>query len=601
MAEDDGVAGARAGNLADRARLESLQRVCVGAEPDEAFDRFASLVKRLLDVPVALVSLVDDERQFFPGQVGLAEPWDTKRETPLTHSFCQHVVIEGEAKVFPDARIYAQVRDNLAIPDLGVVAYAGMPLTDADGRTLGSLCAIDTKPRAWTKAELETLRDLAQACSSELRLRISRELAERARRHAENAHDQLAMLAELTETLATTTDIDEALGTLGTALTPRLADWSLISLIGPDGMPRHLSAAHHDPARAADVSRFAELMATGLNAKSIVLAVQRTGRPIRREGESAANILERTTNAELAQIAERLGYASFLVAPITAPVSHRVLGSITMVNGPSRRPFSDADERTGTDIGRRAGLALDNSRLYRQQRHVAEVLQQSMLTELPTITGMELHARYLPAQDGAAVGGDWYDAFAQPDGSVMLAVGDVSGHDIEAAATMGQLRNLVRGDAFGRDDEPGPLLSQLDRALRGLRVPAAATVVLARLRREGDGYTLSYSNAGHPPPLLLLPDGRVEVWWTNPEPLLGLTSRSERATHQRRIPRGATLVLYTDGLVEMPGRLLDDGILLVEQALRNNAELPGEELCTRLIAAASRRADDIALLLIRLL
>jgi serine phosphatase RsbU (regulator of sigma subunit) len=125
--------------------------------------------------------------------------------------------------------------------------------------------------------------------------------------------------------------------------------------------------------------------------------------------------------------------------------------------------------------------------------------------------------------------------------------------------------------------------------------------VLARLRRAGDGYTLSYSNAGHPPPLLLLPDGTVEVWWTNPEPLLGLTARNERATHQRRIPRGATLVLYTDGLVEMPGRLLDDGILLVEQALRNNAELPGEELCTRLIAAASRRADDIALLLIRLL
>jgi GAF domain-containing protein len=601
MAEDDEAAAERASSLADRARLQSLRRVCVGAEPDEAFDRFASLVKRLLDVPVALVSLVDDERQFFPGQVGLAEPWDTKRETPLSHSFCQHVVMEGEAKVFPDARIYAQVRDNLAIPELGVVAYAGMPLTDGDGRTLGSLCAIDTRPRAWTKAELAILRDLAEACSSELRLRIARELAEEARRHAESAHDQLAMLAELTETLATSTDIDEALSTLGAALTPRLADWCLISLTGPDGMPRHLSAAHRDPARAAEVSRFAELMSTGLNARSIVLAVQRTGRPIRGDGENAANILERTTNSELALIAERLGYASFLVAPITAPVSHRVLGSITLVNGPSRAPFSDADERTGTDIGRRAGLAIDNSRLYRQQRHVAEVLQQSMLTELPTISGMELHARYLPAQDGAAVGGDWYDAFAQPDGSLMIAVGDVSGHDIEAAATMGQLRNLVRGDAFGRDDEPGRLLSQLDRALRGLRVPAAATVVLARLRREHDAYTLSYSNAGHPPPLLLRPDGTVEVWWTTPEPLLGLTSRNERATHRRSIPRGSTLVLYTDGLVEMPGRLIDDGILLVEQALRNNADLPGEELCTRLIEAASRRADDIALLLIRVL
>jgi GAF domain-containing protein len=601
MADDVEAAAARAGSLADPARLQSLQRVCVGAEPDEAFDRFASLVKRLLDVPVALVSLVDDERQFFPGQVGLEEPWSTKRETPLSHSFCQHVVMEGEAKVFPDARIYAQVRDNLAIPDLGVVAYAGMPLTDADGRTLGSLCAIDTKPRAWTKAELLTLRDLAEACSSELRLRISRELAEEARRHAENAHDQLAMLAELTETLATTTDIDEALSTLGTAVTPRLADWCLIALIGPDGMPRHVSAAHRDPGRAADVSRFAELMATGLNAKSIVLAVQGTGRPIRRDGESAANILERTTNAEMAALAERLGYASFLVVPITAPVNHRVLGTITLANGPSRAAFTDADERTGTDIGRRAGLAIDNSRLYRHQRHVAEVLQQSMLTELPTISGIELHARYLPAQDGAAVGGDWYDAFAQPDGSVMLAVGDVSGHDIEAAATMGQLRNLVRGDAFGRDDESGPLLSQLDKALRGLRVPATATVVLARLRREQDGYTLSYSNAGHPPPLLLRPDGSVEVWWTTPEPLLGLVSRSERATHTRTAPPGSTLVLYTDGLVETPGRLLDDGIALVEQALRDNAELPGEELCARLIEVASRRADDIALLLIRLL
>ncbi len=601
MADDVEAAAARAGSLADPARLQSLQRVCVGAEPDEAFDRFASLVKRLLDVPVALVSLVDDERQFFPGQVGLEEPWSTKRETPLSHSFCQHVVMEGEAKVFPDARIYAQVRDNLAIPDLGVVAYAGMPLTDADGRTLGSLCAIDTKPRAWTKAELLTLRDLAEACSSELRLRISRELAEEARRHAENAHDQLAMLAELTETLATTTDIDEALSTLGTAVTPRLADWCLIALIGPDGMPRHVSAAHRDPGRAADVSRFAELMATGLNAKSIVLAVQGTGRPIRRDGESAANILERTTNAEMAALAERLGYASFLVVPITAPVNHRVLGTITLANGPSRAAFTDADERTGTDIGRRAGLAIDNSRLYRHQRHVAEVLQQSMLTELPTISGIELHARYLPAQDGAAVGGDWYDAFAQPDGSVMLAVGDVSGHDIEAAATMGQLRNLVRGDAFGRDDESGPLLSQLDKALRGLRVPATATVVLARLRREQDGYTLSYSNAGHPPPLLLRPDGSVEVWWTTPEPLLGLVSRNERATHTRTAPPGSTLVLYTDGLVETPGRLLDDGIALVEQALRDNAELPGEELCARLIEVASRRADDIALLLIRLL
>jgi GAF domain-containing protein len=594
MADD-----ALAGVLADRERLRSLQRVCVGAEPDEAFDRFAGLVKRLLDVPVALVSLVDDQHQYFPGQVGLPEPWGTKRETPLTHSFCQHVVIEGRSKVFPDARIYAQVRDNLAIPDLGVVAYAGMPLTDADDRVLGSLCAIDTKPRAWTAVELEVLKDLAAVCASELRLRIAREVAEDARRRAESVHDQLTTLTAITETLAGTLDIDEALNILGAALIPQLADWCLITLIDPNGTIRRVGAAHRDPDFAADVDRFADLMVSGLGAKSAVLAVQRTGQPIRRDGETLETMLERSTNPEMAEIAGRLGYSAFLIAPIPAPVSRRTLGSITLVNGPRRPSFTEADERTATDIGRRAGLAIDNSRLYRQQRHVAEVLQHSLLTELPRIEGVELHARYLPAQDGAAVGGDWYDAFAQPDGSVVLAVGDVSGHDIEAAATMGQLRNLIRGDAYGRDDEPGTLLIQLDRAVRGLRVPAAATAVLARLRRAGDGYSVSFSNAGHPPPVLLRPDGEVEIWWESPEPLLGLIPREFRATHRRAVSAGSTLLLYTDGLVEDPARLIDEGIARIRDALYGNADLPCEQLCSRLLASVRRRADDIALLLIR--
>jgi GAF domain-containing protein len=585
--------------LGDPVRLRSLQRVCVDAEPDEAFDRFARLVRSLLNVPIALVSLVTDARQFFPGQAGLEEPLSTKRETPLSHSFCQHVVLDGIPKVYPDARIYAEVRDNLAIPELGVVAYAGFPLTDADGLVLGSLCAIDTVPRPWTKAEMAIMSDLAEACSSELRLRISRDLAEEARLQAEAAHDQLTMLAELTETLAGTLDLDDALRGLAHGVTPRLADWCLISLVGPYGRVRQVAAAHHDPLRADDITRFAELMATGLGAKSVVLAVQRSGAAIRRNDVVAADVAERTTVPEMTELAARLGYAAFLVVPITAPVTNRVLGSISLVNGPRRNGFTAADERTAVDIGRRAGLAVDNSRMYGQQRHAAEVLQQSMLSELPAIADIELHARYLPAQDGAAVGGDWYDAFVQPDGSVMLAVGDVSGHDIEAAAAMGQLRNLVRGDAFGRDDEPGPLLAQVDRAVQGLRISAAATAVLARVRRGDGAYTVRFSNAGHPPPLLLLPDGTVEVWWTPPEPLLGLAVRGPRTTHERRVPAGSTLVFYTDGLVEEPSRLIDTGIARVGSTLEGNATVPGEDLCSRLIAGATRRADDIAVLLIR--
>ncbi|MCA2215371.1 SpoIIE family protein phosphatase [Wangella sp. NEAU-J3] len=585
--------------LADPARLQSLQRACLTAEPDEAFDRFAGLVKRLLGVPVALVSLVDDERQFFPGQAGLAEPWSGKRETPLSHSFCQHVVIEGRPKVYTDARRDAQVRDNLAIPDLGVVAYAGVPLTDADGRTLGSLCAIDTEPREWTATELAVLADLAAACSSELRLRIARELAEDARRRTETVHDQLAMLAELTESLAATLDVDESLRRLAEAVTPRLSDWCLVSLIDAAGRNRHVAAVHHDARRSAAARRFTELIADEMTANAILLDVRRSGQPVRNNRATVDDMRTRVSNPETVDLALELGYGAHLTAPISAPVSQRVLGTITFVNAPGRI-FSDADVRTALDIGRRAGLAIDNSRLYNEQRHVAEVLQRSLLTDLPEIPGMELHARYLPAQDGAAVGGDWYDAFAQPDGSVMLAVGDVSGHDIEAAATMGQLRNLVRGDAYGRDDEPGPLLAQLDRAVRGLHIPAAATAVLAQATRRDGGYAVSFSNAGHPPPLLLRPDGEVDVWWTPTEPLLGLLPRTVRTTHRRTVPAGSTLLLYTDGLVEDPAHLIDEGIGRVAAVLRANAGAPGEDVCSRLIEAATRRADDIALLLIRM-
>jgi serine phosphatase RsbU (regulator of sigma subunit) len=333
--------------------------------------------------------------------------------------------------------------------------------------------------------------------------------------------------------------------------------------------------------------------------KSLVAAVQRASLPIRADAADPKSLRTRITPPEIVEIAEEIGLSSYLVAPITAPVGRRIVGVVILVNGPERGPFGEAEERTAEEIGRRAGLAVDNSRLYGRQRHVAEVLQHSMLPELPEIPGVELHARYLPAQIGAAVGGDWYDAFVQPDGSVMLAVGDVSGHDIEAAATMGQVRNLVRGDAYGRDDEPGPLLAQLDRALHGLGMPAAATAVLARLRRDDDGYELTFANAGHPPPVLLRPDGEVEVWWETPEPLLGLLPRDERSTYRRRVPPGSTLMLYTDGLVESPAQLIDEGIRRIREALRGNAALPPDDLCTLVLNTATRRDDDVALLVIR--
>jgi GAF domain-containing protein len=587
--------------LADPPRLRSVRRIIAGPAPDAAFDRIAMLVHKLIDAPMGVVCLIDEDRQVLAGQVGVPEPLASAREMPLTHSFSRHVVVAGEMQVVPDVRADPRMRDNPMIGEIGAIAYAGAPITDPDGLIVGALCAIDLEPRVWTPSEVALIRELAEVCSSEVCLRIARSAAEEARRAAESAHHQLELLAELTESLAATMDVEEAMRRLGDIVTAALADWCVVALADDPGGTARVSAAHCDPDRADDMVRLAELAAgSHADLRAMILAVRARGRPVR-SVDGDAEMRSRIIDAELAEITARAGFGASMIVPVVSPVRRRALGAILLVNRPDRPAFSAAEEWTAAEVGRRAGLAVENGRLYREQRHVAEVLQRSLLTELPVIPGIDLHARYLPAQDGAAVGGDWYDAFAQPDGSVVVAVGDVSGHDIEAAATMGQLRNLVRGDAYGRDEEPGALLSALDQALHGLRVPASATAVLARVRRCWSGYEVGFANAGHPPPLLLLPDGQVQVWWVPPEPLLGLPPRDEpRTTARRFVPAGSTLILYTDGLVEDREQLLDDGIARLSAVLRENAARSGDELCARLLEVAPRRSDDIALLLVRL-
>ena len=139
--------------------------------PEHAFDRLANLARRVLDVPVCLVSLVDVDRQFFKACPGLPKPWSDHRQTPLSHSFCQHVVAGAAALVVEDARAHPLVRDNLAVRDLGVVGYLGVPLLTPEGQSIGSFCAIDARPRAWTARDVALMQDLAECVMSEVSLR----------------------------------------------------------------------------------------------------------------------------------------------------------------------------------------------------------------------------------------------------------------------------------------------------------------------------------------------------------------------------------------------------------------------------------------------
>lgn len=152
-------------------RLEALHATgLLDSDISPSFDRLARLAAHVLHAPVALVSLVDSDRQFFKSCLGLPEPWASRRGSPLTHSFCQHAVATREPLLVSDAREHHTLRDNLAIRDMGVIAYAGIPLIDADGHALGTLCVIDSQPRHWTTHQVQLLTDIAASVATEISL-----------------------------------------------------------------------------------------------------------------------------------------------------------------------------------------------------------------------------------------------------------------------------------------------------------------------------------------------------------------------------------------------------------------------------------------------
>ena len=579
-------------------RLAALRETGLDAASDQAFETFAGLVRRLLTVPVALVSLVDDERQFFPGAAGLGDPLDRDRQTPLTHSFCQHVVTSGKELVVTDTTGDPLLCANLAIPDLGVIGYAGMPLTDADGLVLGSLCAIDTVPRDWTDDELDILRDLAAACSSELRLRISSARAmvaqtdaEAAQGRAERASSRLALVARVGRAVGSTLDPEEAVRRLAGLLVPALGDWSAGYLLDLPDQVRRVAVGPRGADAVVDLPRLRD--AGG--ALSQVLA----GRtPYMEVGPGAVATDSDPLSAAQGDLVRELGGGHVLVLGLR--VRERVLGALAV--GRTARPYGAEERELLLEVAGRAALALDNAGLYQAQRGAAATLQSMLLTQLPAPAGLRLAARYSPAVHGAEVGGDWYDGFPLSAEQTMLVVGDVVGHDLRAAGEMGQIRGMLRTLAYDRGEPPAALLTRLDRALTGLSTGTLATALVARLDRDPatGAATVRWSNAGHPPPVLLHADGRSELLEGHGL-MLGVRDSARRSEQAVPLAVGDTLLLFTDGLVESNRMPLEHGLLRLRQLAGRYAGASPEELCDVIVSTLTGPAttDDAAVLAAR--
>jgi PAS domain S-box-containing protein len=426
----------------------------------------------------------------------------------------------------------------------------------------------------------------------------------RAQERAARSAQRLAILAQVSAELAGTLDAQAATAKLPRLIVPALAECCIVTLVdGREGSrPRDVGFWHADPEARAVLERYTAVRLDAMPASSPVGRALQTGESIRTTG---AEVLDLLPPGEARDLLGRLDPESAAVLPLRA--RGRTLGVVTLF---FRRgaPPTDEDMSTAQDVADRAGLALDNARLYQAQQQLAEGLQRSLLTEPPEPDHAQIEVRYLPAAAAARVGGDWYDAFLQPGGTTMLVIGDVVGHDTEAAAAMGQLRGLLRGIATYSDAGPVEVLRGLDASMTTLQTKTLATAAVARFEQtpaELDrGVTrLRWANAGHLPPIVINPDGSVaELATWKGDLLLGVDPEARRRESVVTLDRGSTVLLYTDGLIERRDADLDEGMVRLRDALIELADRPLDELLDELIERLvhGRPEDDVALVAVRL-
>ena len=563
--------------------------------PDPSFDRYARLVQSALRVPVALVTIVESDRQVFPGAAGLAPDLDSDRQTPLSHSFCQHVVSKSGPLIVPDTRLDPRVSDNLAIQDFGVLAYAGYPITDLAGTVIGSLCALDTAPHVWTDPELAALEDLAASCSTEIALREMRRRAVASARDAYEVSYQARVLLAMSERLSRTrtlADISRAL--LRVAVEDLDCSQAGLWVVAADEAATLNYVPDPDIAWPQAEEHFAHVRIDDTTPFGVALV---TAEPIFYPDSGQQN---RHFPAMAGHGPSEPGTARTFLPLL---VDGERLGCLVLL-WPDQPEFTDQERVTVGALMAATAAAIQRARLLVDRARVTAAVLNATLADLPRPEGVELAARYRAAYRADHVGGDWYDAVELPTGAVGLTIGDVVGHGTLAAAAMSPLRNMLRAFAWDRGGGPGQSVSRLDQAMRDLHPGVLATVLFARIEpgSEAGGRRLRWTNAGHPPPILMRPDGTCEaLTGTAIDPLLGVVPDAPRHDHEVAVPSGATLLLFTDGLIGSQREDLDVGRARLVAALIASRELPVDELADALFdeLVDDQPADDAALLAVR--
>ncbi|WP_031185016.1 SpoIIE family protein phosphatase [Streptomyces sp. NRRL F-5635] len=418
-------------------------------------------------------------------------------------------------------------------------------------------------------------------------------------RGAMSTMDRLALLADLAARLNDTLDLDEGLQRAGRLLTRRLADWCVVDLFTADARLDRVCVVHRDPRALRPGTYEGTLPVFTEESRGPLARVLRGAGPLLLAEAPRSGPDESPLDRAYVELFRRLGAGSAVIAPLRA--RRRIFGALTLARAPGGRAFTEEDLALVDDLVHSLALGVDNARLYQDTRSIAERLQRSLLPVLPQVEGLQLAARYAASSATAQVGGDWYNSFLLPHGDTGLVIGDVTGHDLDAAIAMSQLRSMFRGIAVDREEPPAEVLRRLDLANHSLHREATATCVYGVLKGSARGpWELKHSSAGHPPPLLTTRDGRARYLGGGAGLLLGMDPDVTRETARHMLPAHSTLVLYTDGLVERRHEHIDDALERLRLHAAGLAHEPLDTFCDELlIGLGADSTDDIAVLAVR--
>ncbi|MEV4476333.1 SpoIIE family protein phosphatase [Nonomuraea sp. NPDC049504] len=418
---------------------------------------------------------------------------------------------------------------------------------------------------------------------------------QRQRRHA--------LLDRAARAAAEHTGLPETFGAIADVLVPALVDGCGMHLLSgfsdrPHGAPVIAKRVVTTTAREG-LGPDLPFRETRFAADSGFVRAVEQRRPLHRTfppGEPPADLLPEESTAWLTEVAAN----SVVLLPVM--VDGAVAAVVSAATVGDRPPLSPGDVDLIGQMFEHIHDALSTIVQFQRTQQVALALQHSLLSEPADHADLQIVARYLPSPAAAEVGGDWYDSFVLPGGATVLAIGDVAGHDLEAAVQMSQLRNMLRALTVDRPCPPGQILRRLNIAMQSLAPDATATCALARVEQPQPGrWQLNYAVAGHPPPILVTRDGDCRLLEEAANPLLGVVFDQPYDSAVEPLPPGSTVLLYTDGLVERPGEDLGRGLERLREQASAFARRPLDGFCDGLLNSllATTSTDDIALIALR--